>query len=253
MDRGKFEVLQPPKYKVLCTCYTPILQYLGQLSLCVWRMVPERRRESPRDRRTCEHSGRADVRRCTWNTRQRSQTASRSPPVSRACQRPSASRHRLHASDVATVATTAQHSHPVSCRISETISFLHIFVETMSETSGTDFSYLQAQINQTAERVRFRNFWNSYNLECASLQPNKDSWCASFCANFSMAYSEKEVGYTGDLDIKRIAMVALWNRADHYIFALWFLSFFYHFFLSPPNVSGRRLDVYTILRHMMWP
>jgi len=35
-------------------------------------------------------------------------------------------------------------------------------------------------------------------------------------------------------------MVALCNRADHYIFALWFLSFFF----SSPNLSGRRLDVY---------
>ena len=36
-------------------------------------------------------------------------------------------------------------------------------------------------------------------------------------------------------------MVALCNRADHYIFALWLLllSFFY----SSPNLSRRRLDV----------
>jgi len=36
--------------------------------------------------------------------------------------------------------------------------------------------------------------------------------------------------------------VALWNRADHYIFILWFLlsSFF---LFSSPNLSGRRLDV----------
>jgi len=32
-------------------------------------------------------------------------------------------------------------------------------------------------------------------------------------------------------------MVALCNRAYHYIFALWFLSFF---FFSSPNLSGRR-------------
>ena len=43
-----------------------------------------------------------------------------------------------------------------------------------------------------------------------------------------------------------IIMVALWNRADHYIFALWFLlllllSFFFLF--SSPNLSRRRLDV----------
>jgi len=37
-------------------------------------------------------------------------------------------------------------------------------------------------------------------------------------------------------------MVALCNRADHYIFALWFLSSI--FFYSSPNLSGRRLDVY---------
>ena len=42
-----------------------------------------------------------------------------------------------------------------------------------------------------------------------------------------------------------IFMVALCNRADHYIFALWFLSIFFLsiFFYSSPNLSGRRLDV----------
>ena len=41
---------------------------------------------------------------------------------------------------------------------------------------------------------------------------------------------------------------ALWNRADHYIFALWFLlsSFF---LFSSPNLSGRRLDVYHTSTH----
>ena len=37
-------------------------------------------------------------------------------------------------------------------------------------------------------------------------------------------------------------MVALWNRADHYIFALWLLLSF--FFFSSPNLSRRRLDIY---------
>jgi len=40
-------------------------------------------------------------------------------------------------------------------------------------------------------------------------------------------------------------MVALCNRADHYIFAL-FLSFF---FFSLPNLSGRRSDVYYTSTH----
>jgi len=41
-----------------------------------------------------------------------------------------------------------------------------------------------------------------------------------------------------------IVMVALWNRADHYIFALWFLRLLLSsFFFSSPNLSRRRLDV----------
>jgi len=53
------------------------------------------------------------------------------------------------------------------------------------------------------------------------------------------------VGYghwrTCPIDFQQfIFMVALCNREDHYIFALWFLSFFF----SSPNLSGGRLDVY---------
>jgi len=40
-------------------------------------------------------------------------------------------------------------------------------------------------------------------------------------------------------------MVALCNWADHYIFALWFLSSSF----SSPNLSGRRLDVYHTSTH----
>jgi len=47
-------------------------------------------------------------------------------------------------------------------------------------------------------------------------------------------------------------MVALCNRADHYIFMLWLvllLSFFFFLFFSSPNLSGWRLDVYHTLAH----
>jgi len=44
-------------------------------------------------------------------------------------------------------------------------------------------------------------------------------------------------------------MVALWNRADHYIFALWFLLSCSIFFFSSPNLSRRRLDVYHTFTH----
>jgi len=49
--------------------------------------------------------------------------------------------------------------------------------------------------------------------------------------------------------IAQFFMVALCNRADHYIFALWFLSFFFFIFSSPINLSGRRLDVYHTSTH----
>jgi len=44
-------------------------------------------------------------------------------------------------------------------------------------------------------------------------------------------------------------MVALCNRADHYIFALWFLLLLLlllssSFFFSSPNLSRRRVEVY---------
>ena len=43
-------------------------------------------------------------------------------------------------------------------------------------------------------------------------------------------------------------MVTLWNRADHYIFPLWFLvSSIY--FISSPILSRRRLDVYHTSTH----
>jgi len=45
-----------------------------------------------------------------------------------------------------------------------------------------------------------------------------------------------------------LVMAALCNRAGHYIFALWFLSFYLSFF-SSPNISGHRLDVYHTSTH----
>jgi len=43
-------------------------------------------------------------------------------------------------------------------------------------------------------------------------------------------------------------MAALWNRAGHYIFALWFLSS--SFF--PRLISAVAEWMSTVLRHMMW-
>jgi len=42
-------------------------------------------------------------------------------------------------------------------------------------------------------------------------------------------------------------MVALWNRADHYIFILWFLSIYLSSFF--PRLSSHILDVYYTSTH----
>jgi len=52
--------------------------------------------------------------------------------------------------------------------------------------------------------------------------------------------------------VSGMIMVALCNRADHYIFILFLLlssSFFFLLFFSSPNLSGRKLDVYHTLAH----
>jgi len=46
-----------------------------------------------------------------------------------------------------------------------------------------------------------------------------------------------------------IFIVALCNRAGHYIFILFLSFFFLSFFFSTPNLSGRRLDVYHTSAH----
>jgi len=49
-------------------------------------------------------------------------------------------------------------------------------------------------------------------------------------------------------------MVALCNRADHYVFALRFLSFFFlSFFFFPRLISAVGDWMSTILPHMVWP
>jgi len=56
--------------------------------------------------------------------------------------------------------------------------------------------------------------------------------------------------------VRQVIMAALWNRAGHYIFALWFLSSSSSFFLSfffPRLISAVGDWMSTILPHMVWP
>jgi len=47
-----------------------------------------------------------------------------------------------------------------------------------------------------------------------------------------------------------LLMAAVWNRAGHYIFILWFLRLLsIYLYSSSPNLSRRRLDVYHTSTH----
>ena len=49
--------------------------------------------------------------------------------------------------------------------------------------------------------------------------------------------------------LRLLVMVALCDRADHYIFALWFLLLLLLLIFSSPNLSRRRLDVCHTCTH----
>jgi len=51
----------------------------------------------------------------------------------------------------------------------------------------------------------------------------------------------------------RMIIAALWNRASHYIFALWFLSSFFFLVFFPRLISAVADWTSTILLHMAWP
>jgi len=70
--------------------------------------------------------------------------------------------------------------------------------------------------------------------------------CSSFDRRFP-AQSTVAASY----NLQSIFMIALCNRADHYIFALWFLSFFFFFFPRLTSAVGDWMS--TILPHMVWP
>jgi len=46
-----------------------------------------------------------------------------------------------------------------------------------------------------------------------------------------------------------LIMAALWNRAGHYIFVLWFILSSSFYLFSSPIFSRRRLDVYHTSTH----
>jgi len=80
----------------------------------------------------------------------------------------------------------------------------------------------------------------------------------SFCDTLTVRHTDGHTAYcwlwppcVADVDI--IFMAALCNKADHYIFALWILSFFLYslFYLFPRLISAAADWMSTILPHMI--
>jgi len=70
-------------------------------------------------------------------------------------------------------------------------------------------------------------------------------WNPSFSMNFN-AFGFVFEGF-------ELFMVAVCNRTDHYIFALWFLLLSSSLFFFPRLISAAVDWMSTILRHMAWP
>jgi len=56
-----------------------------------------------------------------------------------------------------------------------------------------------------------------------------------------------------NLGFFQLFLVALCNRADHYIFILYFLSIFFYLSFFPRLISAAAHWMSTILPHMVWP
>jgi len=69
------------------------------------------------------------------------------------------------------------------------------------------------------------------------------------CGQNLQTFAPQNVGNTYRVPLICVIMVALCNRADHYIFMLWLLLSFFFLLFSLPNLSGRRLDVYHTSIH----
>jgi len=118
-------------------------------------------------------------------------------------------------------------------------SLEQLFVHSLSEDvrKSIDQLYLKGE-----------KFYEGY---CDDPRNTDNAWLEIVACNYH-DYNNVLSHGTDEVLLHCIFMVALCNRADHYIFMLWFVllsSFFFLLFFSSPNLSGRRLDVYHTLAH----
>jgi len=98
-----------------------------------------------------------------------------------------------------------------------------------------------------------KKLWSSNNVLHMSpqgeLRPTS-GWDRSGCLKHPCKF--QRVSRLRSVTARHLVMVALYNRADHYIFAMWFLSSFFLLFFSP-IISAVGDWMSTIFPHMLWP
>ena len=132
------------------------------------------------------------------------------------------------------------------------IKIKHISVHLTSECLYT-FLLLEVPVRHTGPYRQTLSPGHRHRSHLSS-RPQKEYWGQEYDfapQYFRIYYRLALSGLGGRQPVIRvfIVMVALWNRADHYIFILWFLLLLSFFLFSSPNLSRRRLDVCHTCTH----
>jgi len=109
--------------------------------------------------------------------------------------------------------------------------------------SVMELGLIRARIGRQCSLIMAFVTWSLGRRPCVSLVAALMTRCSrSVVDRLSTANRRVERCQCHSPACGSVIMVALWNRADHYIFALWLLLSFF-FFISSPNLIRRRLDV----------
>ena len=87
-------------------------------------------------------------------------------------------------------------------------------------------------------------YFNNQKHHCISPLTQSSKSVSEQCNSQSCGWIFMKFGQQIDYGLEKSSLwSALWNRADHYIFMLWFVLSSSSSFFSLPNLSHRRLDV----------
>ena len=121
------------------------------------------------------------------------------------------------------------------------------FLFDLRKKLHSSYLYQKEQKKQLCVLKLDKNF---FAIQTLNTLPSDCQFCHHDVIVIYVQFTLDNNGARGDTDFVFFVMATLWNRADHYIFILFLLSFFFFFFVfSSPNLSGRRLDVYHTLAH----